>query len=450
MRPLIISLLIYFASHSAYSQNFVVDTIQFNGSSDALINIVILGDGYLQNELDQFVADATNASNHLFEETPFSNYQNYFNVFLIQVPSNVSGAANDPNHLIDNYFGSTYNAYYDIERLLVPMKTEKITNVLASNFPSYDQVLMIVNDSIYGGSGGWVATFSTNAASLEIFLHELGHSFAGLADEYWAGEQYAQEAINMTQETTLGVLRWKNWYEDYDVGLYPHSESPSWYRPHQNCKMRFLGPAFCSVCKESIVERIHSLVSPLISYSPTSTPINTSTYPLFFNLNLIEPNPTTLQIEWRLNNSLIELNSDSLRIDSTDLITGSNNLSVIIEDTTEFLRIDNHHSIHLSVINWNIHINVTGIERVVVSLKEMDFSIFPNPFHDDLTIEFKEELNEKLKVEIIDMLGITKVSATFKPQKIYTLNTVNLHKGHYLILLYSGNVLIATHKIVKN
>jgi len=438
MRALVLTILTSLLSYSTYSQKFDVDTIQYNGSSDTLINVVILGDGYTQNQLGRFVTDAHNASNALFNETP------------IKVPSNVSGAANHPDNLIDNYFGSSYNAYYEIERLLVPMRSANVTNVLANNFPSYDQVLMIVNDSRYGGSGGWMATFSTNSSSSEIFLHELGHSFAYLIDEYWAGAQYAHEGINMTQETNIAALVWKNWYGDFGIGLYPHSESPKWYRPHQNCKMRFLGPAFCSVCREGIIERIHSLVSPLVSYHPRTTRINLSTAQISFKLNLIKPDPNTLHVEWRLNNSQYKVNSDSIKIDAADFIAGLNNLSVTIEDTTEFLRVDNHNSIHLSVVNWNIEIPVTGIENAAVSSKKMDFSIFPNPFHDYLTIEFKKEPNEKMKVEIIDMMGRIKVSETYKAQKIYTLNTKSLDKGYYLIMLYSSNILIATHKIVKN
>jgi hypothetical protein len=74
-------------------------------------------------------------------------------VFAIKVPSNVSGAADNPNQLIDNYFGSTYN-YSGIERLLVPVHSAQIVNVLASQLPESDQVILIVNDTRYGGSGG--------------------------------------------------------------------------------------------------------------------------------------------------------------------------------------------------------------------------------------------------------------------------------------------------------
>ena len=250
---------VFFISFSVIAQKFDVDTLQKNGSIDHLINIVILGDGYTQNQLDKFVNDARNITDAFFKEIPFSNYRNYFNIFIIKVPSNVSGAADRPNNMIDNYFGSTYNYASGIERLLYPTKTAKVMDVLAQNFPKYDQVVMIVNDTRYGGGGGWLSALSTDPSSREIFLHEFGHSFAGLADEYWAGDQYAAEKINMTRETNLQRLRWKNWYGDFNIGLYSHSESPAWYRPHQNCKMRYLGRGYCSVCMEGIIEKLNNI-----------------------------------------------------------------------------------------------------------------------------------------------------------------------------------------------
>ena len=448
MRIFIIFLLFLLTSYNATAQQFEVDTIQMNGSTDKLINFVILGDGYTQNQLNQFINDAHNATNYLFNEKPFLHYYNYFNVFAIKVPSNVSGAANNPNNLIDNYFGSTFN-YAGIERLLVSTKTSNIVNVLANNFPEYDQVIMIVNDTRYGGSGGWIATFSTHNSSMEIFLHELAHSFADLADEYWAGPQYAAEKINMTQNTNLTTLKWKNWHGDFNIGLYPYSESPTWYKPHPNCKMQYLGSNFCAVCSEGIIESIHSMTSPLYSYSPMSENITENDYPLSFNLYLIKPNPNTLRIKWIFNNFVINLNEEELILNETDLIEGNNTLIVSVEDTTNLLRIDNHNSIHLSVVNWEIQKISTSIKDVSFTSTEMSIDIYPNPFHDYLTIKFTQNLKENLKVEIIDIMGRIQTTQVFSPQEQYSLNLNNLHNGYYIMNLYLDNTLITSTKIIK-
>jgi len=450
MRILTILSLTFLTSYYGIAQQFEVDTIQMNGNTDKLINIVILGDGYTQNQLSQFVIDARNTTNTFFNEMPFSRYKNYFNVFAIKVPSNVSGAANDPSNLIDNYFGSTFNYAYGIERLLYPTRITNVMNVLANNFPEYDHVVMVVNDTRYGGGGGWLAAFSTHASSMEIFLHEFGHSFSNLADEYWAGPQYADEKINMTQNTNLATLKWKNWYGSFNIGLFPHAEAPTWYRPHQNCKMRYLGSSFCAVCSEGIIERIHNLVLPIYSYSPESEHITDNNYPLSFNLNLIKPNPNTLKIKWIFNNSVCNLNKEEFILNKTDLIQGVNRISVSVEDTTSLLRVDNHNSIHLSVVNWEVQSTTTSIKDVSLSSIKMDIKIYPNPFKDYITIKFNQNLKENLKVEIIDILGKIQATQIFSPQEYYSLNLSNLNNGYYIMNLYFNNTIIASTKIIKD
>lgn len=449
MKLLSIVLLTLVYSYSAFAQIFDVDTIQYNGSTGELINVVILGDGYTQDQLERFAGDARNAAGALFDEPPYSNYRNYFNIFMIKVPSKDSGAADNPNQLIDNYFGSTYNGYPGIERLLVPLKTSEIMNVLAYNFPEYDQVLMIVNDTRYGGSGGWIATFSTNSASQEICRHELGHSFSGLADEYWAGPQYAHEAINMTQETDTSLLIWKNWYGDYEIGLYPHDESPTWYRPHQNCKMRYLGPPYCAVCGEGTVERIHTLVSPLRSSYPTSAQVKPSAYPISFSLNLTKPLPNTLRVEWILNNARIAMNNDSIDIGAGDLLPGKNILRAVVEDTTEFLRVDSHNEIHFSVVGWTIETSVTGIGHPLIESDRFDVRMYPNPVHDNLTIQLTKEFTRSPNVHIVDVLGNIRISGSLNAQGSCTLRTEGLDAGYYVLMICSDDTILATATIVK-
>ena len=114
---------------------------------------------------------------------------------------------------------------------------------------------MIVNATTYGGSGGDVCVASLNNESLEMMLHELGHTTAKLSDEYFAGASYAAEMPNMTAESDPAKVRWSRFIGKNGVGVYEYDNGGNgWYRPHQNCKMRFLGKqyAFCEVCKEQI------------------------------------------------------------------------------------------------------------------------------------------------------------------------------------------------------
>ena len=163
-KVLFIAVISIFASQNIiYSQTFQVDTIQYQGDTDYYINLVMLGDGFLDSELATFRAYAEDYLNLLFTVDPYSRYRNFFNTFSISVPSNEQGAALDPGSLIDNYFGSTFN-FAGIERLLVPTNNSAVTNVLANNLPEYDQVFMLVNSTKYGGLN-WSLTWEFNVAT---------------------------------------------------------------------------------------------------------------------------------------------------------------------------------------------------------------------------------------------------------------------------------------------
>jgi hypothetical protein len=367
------------------AQVFDTDTIVYNGDSDKHINLVILSDGYTDSELSKFVTDAAKFISAFFNEIPYLNYQKYFNVFIIKVPSNESGASHpgtatdvtepvQPVITVDNYFGSTFD-YANIHRLLVATKTVAVSNVLAANFPDYDQALILVNSPYYGGSGGDIPVASTHASSTQIALHELGHSFAGLKDEYWAGDIYASEGINMTKQTDLSLVRWKNWLGFNLIGVYQHccgGSSSQWYKPHQNCKMQFLEPPYCSVCIQAIIEKIHSIVAPIESYEPVDNNITLTTDSIKLKLNLINPTPNTLKTNWLLNDTFFKQNIDSVFLNESSLLSGTNTLRATVEDTTQLLRVDNHSTIHISSVSWTINDTLFVINTLSVTPSNQD------------------------------------------------------------------------------
>lgn len=308
------------------AQVFEVDTLQYKGDISKYINIVIMGDGYTSTQQDSFLLAANNLSTYLLSLSPWVNYTNYFNVFAIKVISTESGISHPgtatdvtepvfPVSAVNNYFNTTYD-YGGIHRLVVPQNSTKIANVLASNFPNYDQVLIIANSTYYGGSGGAVATSTINSSSAEITAHEIGHSFAGLADEYYAGDGYVAEKPNMTQQTDTSLVKWKNWLGYNGIGIYQHccgGNSALWYKPSNNCKMQYLNSPYCSICKQTIVESIHHLVNPIVNYIPTNALINSPNQFLDFKLTeLMLPNPNTLNIQWKLDAATISNNTDSV------------------------------------------------------------------------------------------------------------------------------------------
>jgi PKD repeat protein len=290
----VIVLLLFLIYFQSQAQLMPMEIIHYSGSPNEVTNIVIMGDGYTASQQDKFLSDARSATAGMLAQSPWRNFRNKINVYAIKVNSNVSGAARDPNNLIDNFFGSSFWSF-NIERLLYTWHSHKISSVLFANTPFYDIGVIVVNDPKYGGSGGAFAIFSTHYSATEIMIHELGHSFGDLADEYWAGPQYARERHNMTQNTNPQTIRWKDFLNRNGIGIYPHAESPTWHRPHQNCKMRFLGPNFCDVCSHKLEGKLADLSAPDPPSRPTALfganklEVKTSETVNFFDLSTHKP-----------------------------------------------------------------------------------------------------------------------------------------------------------------
>jgi len=442
-------LLLVASQNSIFSQTFRVDTILYQGDVDYPINLVFLGDGFQEGELQDFRDVAEEYATLLFTVDPFIKFGSFFNAFSISVPSNVSGAATDPNSLIDNYFGSTFG-YAGIDRLLFPTNNTAITNVLASNFPKYDQVFMLVNSATYGGSGGWVATASLHENSKEIALHELGHSFSDLADEYWAGAQYAREAINMTQETDLEQLSWRNWYGENDIGLYAHdAPNSSWYRPHQDCLMRYLGEPFCAVCREGVVESIYAKASPFKGYEPGITTFEMSTESVVFKLDLNHPEPTSLESLWYLNDVLIADNVDSITVQIAELIGGLNKVVASVTDTSYWIRPYDDESFHQTEVEWNVSKGAVSSEQEIKILNHSAISIYPNPVNDYLIVKILEEGNGEAIIELYDTQGKLIQSHIDKYPGTHTLEMSMLKAGLYMVRISLDGKYLSFRRIIK-
>ena len=352
---------------------------------------------------------------------------------------------------VDNYFGSAFDAF-GIHRLLVASNSVAVFNVLAQNFPTYDQAFILVNSPYYGGSGGSIPVASLHADSKEIAIHELGHSFVSLIDEYYAGDVFANEGINMTQQTDPSLVKWKNWMGDNGIGIYQHccgGNSAMWYRPHQSCKMRFLNNPFCSVCIEGTIERIHTLLSPISEFSPANTgPLNAEDSISFF-INLIRPIPNTLAVEWQLNGTVIDSLSESLVLKAEDLNSGLNQLQFSVHDTTSLLRVDNHQSIHIHTVIWSIDSTMsTSIDDI--SEHHIKLSLWPNPAEDVLYIELDEELGAGFEVAVVDISGKQLRTASFSHTTdpvAFSLSGIPV--GTYFILISSEDGWSISEKIIR-
>jgi len=452
---------------TSIGQVFQVDTLQYHGDTDKYINVVVMGDGYTSSQQENFKKDAVNLLNYIFSQTPWLNYIRFFNFFAIKVVSSQSGTKH-PNTASDckntsplvpisnpnTHLGCTFDAY-GIHRLIVPQNISNVVEVLAKNFPNYDQAFVIANSPYYGGSGGYYATSTTDLKSPEVSAHELGHSFANLADEYYAGDGYLAEKPNLTQQTNTALVKWTNWIGHNKIGLYKYccgGQSASWYRPHSNCKMQFLGQQYCSVCTEAIIEKIHSLVNTIVSYTPTILTINSPNQYLDFKLTgLMKPVPNTLKIVWNLDDVPTLHNVDSIQIDQNTLSIGPHTLTATVFDTTALIRVNNHSEIHFSTVTWSIDKLITGLE-LKSHTNKISCSVFPNPATNFLNIEFELEKKSEVSIQLISLDGkaIKQIENKAVESGKYsnTFNIENLSLGSYTLVFKIDNTTFS-HTIVK-
>jgi len=349
---------------AAQAQVFPVDTVLNNGPTDRRINLVFLAEGYTAAEMGKFGTDVQNVLNGLFNVTPYRQYQSLFNAYAVQVPSNESGTdhpgtANDePGGLSvffhDTYFNSTFDAA-DVHRALVA-DASQVYLVLQNNFPEWDAAFVVVNTSWYGGTGGSYSTFSTHSAAAEIAIHELGHSYAKLADEYDYGGWQGREAPNTTAETDRAQIRWNVWIEPTTpiptpeiatysavVGLFEGAvyNPVGWYRPKLSCKMQSLGIPFCEVCSEQTIVTTYSLLSPIDGVDP-DVPSVTVDWQSSVTLSVapLQIVPNTIFMEWYVDGSLVASGNSSLLFDAGTYDTGQHIVDVYVTDTTDMVRKD--------------------------------------------------------------------------------------------------------------
>lgn len=243
-------------------------------------------------------------------------------------------------------------------------------DIAAEAVPAYDYIMVLVNDSQYGGSGGSVCVASTGTYSSEVLLHEFGHTFAGLADEYDSPYAYppGDPEPNVTYDTNRTTTPWRWWIEattplptpetnDYSdvIGLFEGARyvQSGIYRPVlSRCKMRQLNVGFDSVCIEAHIAKIYDFVAPVDeSQSAYTVPANGT---VVIAPELVQTTSGTVQVTWEVNGVAVREGEGTLTFDGATYGEGTHQVVATIEDVTDLMRIPTNQALAQTEVEFTV------------------------------------------------------------------------------------------------
>lgn len=248
-----------------------------NDSPEKCIDVAILAEGYTLQEIQTFYEDADIACKSIFDHEPFKSMKKRFNVVAVASPSTDSGVSvprlNEWKHTA---FGSHFSTFYS-DRYLTTSRVKAIHDALAG-IP-YEHIIILANTEEYGGGGiynSYTLTTAHHPMFRPVVVHEFGHSFGGLADEYFYDndvmtDTYPLDIEPWEQNISTQVdfaAKWKDMLsentpvptpaevsENYPTGVYEGGgySAKGIFRPAENCRMRTNEyPAFCPVCQRAL------------------------------------------------------------------------------------------------------------------------------------------------------------------------------------------------------
>lgn len=372
-------LLLVLVSVEVRAQVLPFETIINNGSSQNRVDIAVLGDGYTAAQTQQYRTDVQTFIAQVFNNEPLKEYQRYFNVHRIDVVSNQSGADHPENGtFVDTALDATYNCQ-GILRLICVDNT-KVNSIVAATLAAtqHDVVLVIVNDPVYGGSGGAIAVASTNVQAVELILHEEGHSFGLLGDEYGGPPPPAcnntvePSSPNITKETQRALIKWTVWIDPGTPipspgtgsgipGLYEGAGycDTGLYRPTFDSKMRFLGKPFEQINSEQLVKRTYNFAKPLDSSAPSAASLVLSQgQTQSFTVTTPQPFTHDLTIRWLVDGQQ-QATGATFVLNTTGLALGTHSVNVAINDPTSLVRNDPNQVLKAQR-TWSVRVDPTS------------------------------------------------------------------------------------------
>lgn len=252
-----------------------------SGEPENSVDLAFLAEGYTQGEMEKFRSDVKIMADALFAEAPFSEYREKINIWAVESISQDSGTDVPGEKVYANTILNSTFYTFDLDRYLTTTDIKSVNDYAAS--VPHDNIIVLINSERYGGGGVfnyYSGTTTGHPLSKTVFLHEFGHGFAGLADEYYSSEVAYDEFYpldvepwepNITTRVSFDG-KWKDLIkpgipvptppeEKYlnTTGLFEGGgySAKGIFRPEFDCRMKSNGPkGFCSVCREAVIKMI--------------------------------------------------------------------------------------------------------------------------------------------------------------------------------------------------
>ncbi len=354
-----------------------VTTLLDNGDPKDTIDIVILGDGYTAEQRERFDLDAKSIADRLAKAEPFKSKIKDFNIHTVWVPSAESGAGYDCTGIItadngckkdlrDTVFQMVFvlTALADrfnlalqdtSDRVAMPLQVGRLFDVAAA--VPFDEIIMVSNTRRSSGFAGlYVSVLTAYDGRIgfpDTAVHELGHSFGVLGDEYniegdpcLKNEPAIPLPPNISATATLADLKWAHLVEegtplptsrgDFDAGREVGAFAGAYncdelFRASHVCKMRDSEKDFCPVCAEQLVNRMFAYLDPL-AYQSAPTAARDGADLVF----TVAPTRETIGIEWFLGDEEVGTGAE-LRLASDSVPTTWTKLSGRAHDASGFI-----------------------------------------------------------------------------------------------------------------
>ena len=234
------------------------------------MRLTYVAEGYTHEQMPRFLADVKRCKDWLFEVEPFKSMQSRFMVIAVLSESADSGASEPAKGLwrrtvLQSHWDTFYSSRY--------LTTEHVRGIydLVAGYPT-EHVIALVNSDRYGGGGiygQYLLATARNRYTQQVVVHEFGHSFCGLADEYaYESEEldaYPRDVEPWERNITTRVDFRGKWEHIAGAGFYEGAgySLKGVYRAYPDCRMRSnVTPDFCKACQKAIADYIRFFTEP--------------------------------------------------------------------------------------------------------------------------------------------------------------------------------------------